>query len=49
MPAFRIYNDVFPVITGHGIIPDYKMDYSMTDLIQQKDIELLKTLELIKN
>ncbi|MFO0322609.1 MAG: S41 family peptidase [Bacteroidota bacterium] len=49
IPAYRISNDVIPNITGHGIIPDYKMDYSLTDLIQHKDIELLKALELIKN
>lgn len=48
VPAFRIVHDVCPAITGHGIIPDYKIEYSLKDILNKKDLELQKTLELIK-
>jgi hypothetical protein len=47
VPAFRIVHDVIPVITGHGIIPDYKIEYSLKDILTKKDLELKKALELI--
>jgi hypothetical protein len=49
VPAFRIVHDVSPQITGHGIIPDYKVDYSINDILMRKDLELQKVKELIKN
>lgn len=48
MPAFRIVHDVFPKITGHGIMPDYQVDYSIKDILGKKDLEMLKVQELIK-
>lgn len=46
VPAFRIVHDVSPQITGRGIIPDYTVQYSIRDIIQRKDLELLKFREL---
>lgn len=48
IPAFRIVHDVCPAITGHGILPDYKIEYSLKDILNKKDLELQKALELIK-
>lgn len=48
VPAFRIVHDVNPVITGKGIKPDYEINYSLTDLMGRKDLEINKVKELIK-
>jgi hypothetical protein len=47
VPAFRIIHDVCPKITGHGIIPDYKIEYSFKDILAKRDLELLKAKELL--
>ena len=47
MPAFRVLNDVCPKITGHGIIPDYKIEYTVKDILQKRDLELIKVNEII--
>lgn len=47
MPAFRIVHDVEPEITGHGILPDYKTDYSLKDILSKRDLEMQKAKELL--
>ncbi len=47
VPAFRIVNDVCPQITGHGIMPDYKIEYTIKDILARRDLELQKVKELI--
>ena len=47
MPAFRIVHDVSPLITGHGIMPDYPLEYTIKDIFAKKDLELIKVKELI--
>jgi len=47
VPAFRIVHDVCPAITGHGILPDYKIEYHLKDILLKKDLELLKVKELL--
>jgi hypothetical protein len=47
IPAFRIVHDVSPDITGHGILPDYKIEYTIKDILAKRDLELLKVKELI--
>ena len=34
---------------GRGVIPDYKIDYTIEDLLKEKDLEMEKALELILN
>ena len=34
---------------GRGVIPDYKIEYSIEDILKEKDLELHKAIELIKN
>jgi hypothetical protein len=48
MPAFRIIHDVCPKTTGHGIIPDYKIEYTFNDLLMKRDLEVEKVKELIR-
>lgn len=48
VPAFRIVNDVCPIITGRGIMPDYKIEYTINDILAKKDLEMQKVKELIK-
>lgn len=48
MPAFRIVHDVSPQITGHGILPDHKIEYGIKDILARKDLELIKVQELLK-
>jgi C-terminal processing protease CtpA/Prc len=48
MPAFRVVHDVAPIVTGHGILPDYKIEYSIKDVLAKKDLELAKAKELLK-
>lgn len=48
VPAFRIVHDVCPAITGHGILPDHKTEYSLKDILSKKDLEMQKVMELIK-
>lgn len=48
VPAFRVANDVIPNITGHGIMPDYEIKYSILDILSRKDLEILKAKELIR-
>jgi C-terminal processing protease CtpA/Prc len=48
MPAFRIVHDVCPVITGHGIQPDIRINYSIKDFLARRDLEMEKVRELIE-
>ena len=48
MPAFRIVHDVVPRVTGHGIMPDYKTEYTYKDLVSKRDLDLLKVKELLQ-
>ncbi|HOZ86849.1 MAG TPA: S41 family peptidase [Bacteroidia bacterium] len=48
VPAFRIIHDVNPTITGHGIMPDYPIEYNIKDIMGRRDLELLKVKDLIK-
>lgn len=48
MPAFRVVNDVSPQITGHGIMPDYKIEYGIKDLLARRDLEMAKVKELLQ-
>jgi len=34
---------------GRGVLPDYEIEYSMDNVLDEKDLELQKALELIKN
>jgi hypothetical protein len=47
MPAFRIVHDVSPAITGHGILPEYPIEYSIKDILTKRDLEIEKAKELI--
>lgn len=47
MPAFRIVHDVSPAITGHGILPDYPIEYRISDILSRRDLELQKVEELL--
>jgi hypothetical protein len=47
MPAFRVNNDVFPNATGHGIVPDVEIKYSIDDILKKRDLELQKVKEII--
>ncbi len=47
MPAFRIVHDICPQITGRGIMPDHKIEYTMKDILAKRDLEILKVKELI--
>ncbi len=49
VPAFRIAHDVCPQITGHGIIPDHKIEYGIKDVYSRKDLDMEKVKELIKS
>lgn len=48
VPAFRIQHDVSPKPLGRGIIPDIEINYSFNDLVERKDLELAKALELLE-
>jgi hypothetical protein len=48
VPAFRIVHDVNPVITGQGIYPDFRVEYSLKDILQRRDLEVEKARELLK-
>ncbi|MFN7913454.1 MAG: S41 family peptidase [Bacteroidota bacterium] len=48
VPAFRIVHDVSPNPTGHGIKPDIEINYGFNDLLERKDLELAKALELLQ-
>jgi hypothetical protein len=48
MPAFRVVHDVCPKITGHGILPDHEIEYSIMDVLNRKDLEIIKAKELIR-
>jgi hypothetical protein len=48
MPAFRIVHDVTPAITGQGVIPDYKIEYSLKDIMRRRDLEMQKVKELLQ-
>jgi hypothetical protein len=47
-PAFRIVHDVSPQITGRGIMPDHKTEYSLKDIMRKRDLELQKARELLQ-
>jgi hypothetical protein len=48
MPAFRVVHDVSPQITGNGILPDYRTEYTFGDIVSRRDLELEKVRELLK-
>lgn len=48
MPAFRIVHDVSPGITGHGILPDYPVEYKIGDILSRRDLEFQKVKELLR-
>jgi hypothetical protein len=35
--------------TGHGIKPNIEINYGFNDLLERKDLELAKALELLQN
>lgn len=47
IPAFRLIHDVQATFTGHGILPDYSIEYTFKTLISRKDLEFEKVQELI--
>lgn len=47
VPAFRIVHDVCPAITGHGVLPDYKIEYGLKDILFKRDLEMLKVKEIL--
>jgi C-terminal processing protease CtpA/Prc len=47
MPAFRVLNDVCPAVTGHGLIPDYEIKYTIDDIFKRRDLEIEKVKEVI--
>lgn len=47
IPAFRIVHDVDQRITGRGVMPDYPIRYGITDILQKRDLELMKAKELL--
>jgi len=50
IPAFRLLHDVYKKgNTGTGILPDYETNYTIMDIIQKRDLEMEKVMELIKN
>ncbi len=49
IPAFRIIHDVNPKINGHGVLPDYEINYTIDDLLKRKDLEMNFVKDLIKN
>jgi hypothetical protein len=48
VPAFRIVHDVDPRPTAHGIIPNYRTEYTLRDIMAKKDLDLLKVKELLQ-
>jgi hypothetical protein len=48
VPAFRIVHDVSPQITGKGILPDYRTEYTFRDIVSRNDLELRKVKELLQ-
>lgn len=50
IPTFRLIHDINKNgNTGRGILPDYEINYSFTDLIKKRDLEMEKVLELINS
>ncbi len=47
VPAYRITHDVYTTNTGRGILPNYKIEYSINDIFAKKDLELQKVKELL--
>lgn len=47
VPAFRVVHDINPKFTGHGLFPDYLINYTFKDLVTRQDLELQKVLELL--
>ena len=47
VPAYRITHDVYTINTGRGIMPNYKITYSINDIFAKRDLELLKVKELL--
>jgi hypothetical protein len=48
VPAFRVVHDVSPNITGQGIYPDFKIEYSLNDIMRRRDLELEKAKEVLQ-
>lgn len=48
VPAFRLIHDCSPAFTGRGLMPDYRVEYSFSDLVQRRDLEWEKVEELLK-
>lgn len=47
IPAFRINHNVCKINTGHGIIPDYVLEYTINDIFAKRDLELQKVKQLL--
>jgi hypothetical protein len=47
MPAFRVVHDVSPQITGKGVMPDYRTQYTFRDIVTRQDLEMKKVKELL--
>lgn len=47
VPVFRVQHDIYKINTGHGIIPDYRVEYTINDIFAKKDLELQKVKELL--
>jgi hypothetical protein len=41
-PLFRLYNAVKGSNTGHGVMPEYIINYQLSDVLQNKDLDLEK-------
>jgi len=47
IPRFFIDHVVIPAIEGRGVIPDIPIKYELSDLLEGKDLEMEKVIELI--
>lgn len=48
IPAFRIMHDGMEGIRGRGIMPDYPVKYGIQEILQRKDLEMMRVGELLK-
>ncbi len=47
VPAFRVMHDPVLTTTGHGILPDYPIQYELNDFIAKRNLELEKVKQLL--
>ena len=48
IPAFRVSHDVCPWPKGRGVMPEYKIEYGIKEVLSRKDLEMEKVMELLK-